>query len=228
MTLPTTTSIVDLLGTKPYKTRFVIRYPINPENFSGNVVVELYNPSGNLDADVLWPRSRDFYLRKGDAWVGITIKDVSIAALKIFNAKRYATISLADNGQAWDIVAQVGRFLKDNGPGSPLHGYHVHRFYATGDSQSAEYLVTYINAFHSLERMPSKGPVYDGYLPVSRYNFDPGINSKAQAAQLPEIFPCSPRLIFLGIDVPIINLQTQTDIGAPLSQTNLVSFQLRC
>ena len=38
----------------PYETRILIRRPIDPRRFSGNVFVEMLNPTSLFDVDIMW------------------------------------------------------------------------------------------------------------------------------------------------------------------------------
>jgi hypothetical protein len=69
----------------PYTTRVLVRRPISRAKFSGNVIVEMLNPSNLFDLNIGWAISHDQIARSGDVWVGITIKPISIEALKNFD-----------------------------------------------------------------------------------------------------------------------------------------------
>src|ERR1041385_456809 len=56
----------------PYTSRILVRLPADPANFSGNVVMEIYNGTPGYDADVEWTQTEGLLLRHGDAWVGLT------------------------------------------------------------------------------------------------------------------------------------------------------------
>jgi len=60
----------------------LIRRPIRREKFSGNVAVEMLNPSNRFDLNIGWALSYREFVRKGDAWVGITAKPIAVAALR--------------------------------------------------------------------------------------------------------------------------------------------------
>jgi hypothetical protein len=79
-----------------YTTRVLVRRPASKSKFSGNVIVEMLNPSNMFDLNIGWAISHDQFVRSGDAWVGITAKPVSVVALKNFNPKRYADLSFAN------------------------------------------------------------------------------------------------------------------------------------
>ena len=80
----------------PYTTRVLVRRPAKRTKLSGNVVVEMLNPSNLFDLNIGWALSHDEYTRNGDVWVGITAKPVTIAALKAFDPERYASLSMAN------------------------------------------------------------------------------------------------------------------------------------
>lgn len=64
--------------------------------FSGNVFVEMLNPTSLFDVDIMWAADQNYYMSHGDIWVGITVKPVSIATLKVFDPQRYAPLSMAN------------------------------------------------------------------------------------------------------------------------------------
>jgi hypothetical protein len=173
----------------PYTTRILVRRPAATNKFSGNVIVELLNPSLLIDWDPQWMFSNGYFMEHGDIWVGITVKPVAAKALKKFDAERYASISWAnplpsdkrclipasflsdtdsetENGLAWDIISQVGALLRSDEKQNPLKNFKVEVVYATGYSQTAGYLTTYINFIRPLPAAELKNgkPVYDGYL----------------------------------------------------------------
>ena len=126
----------------PYTTRVLVRMPAKRSQFSGNVVVEMLNPSALLDLSVIWAMSHPQILQDGDAWVGITSKPIAVVALKKFDPARYAALSWAnplplsdprncttvaadssrttENGLIYDIFSQVGAWLKSDSPSNPF------------------------------------------------------------------------------------------------------------
>ena len=51
----------------PYVTRVLVRRPISRNKFSGNVAVEMLNPSNQFDLNIAWALSRKEFMQKGDA-----------------------------------------------------------------------------------------------------------------------------------------------------------------
>ena len=58
----------------PYTTRITVRHPVDSRRFSGNVWVELSNPSRNYDVDVEWGSVHSKFIRDGDIVVEVTSK----------------------------------------------------------------------------------------------------------------------------------------------------------
>jgi Alpha/beta hydrolase domain len=132
----------------PYTTRVLVRRPAKRTQFSGNVIVEMLNPSNLFDLNIGWALSHDQFMRKGDVWVGITAKPIAVAALKAFDPARYGRLSFAnplplsdprnctdiqtvvdppelrsratEDGLIWDINSQVGAWLRSGDRSNPL------------------------------------------------------------------------------------------------------------
>ena len=132
----------------PYTTRVLVRRPAKRARFSGNVVVEMLNPSNLFDLNIGWALLHEEFIRNGDAWVGITAKPIAVAALKAFDPDRYGALSFAnplalddprnctdietvvdppalrsrstEDGLIWDINSQVGAWLKSAAGSNPL------------------------------------------------------------------------------------------------------------
>ena len=108
----------------PYATRVLVRYPKDASKFSGRVVVEPFNTSGQgKDADVVWSVMAPMLQKRGDAWVGVTERTSAGEALKQADATRYADVNVPSNDVAWDVLAQVGLTF---GPSSRRHGLLEH------------------------------------------------------------------------------------------------------
>ena len=123
----------------PYTTRMLVRRPANAAQFSGNVVVEVLNPSNAFDLNIGWAMMNRQLVAKGDAWVGVTGKPISIDALKNFDPVRYGSLSMAnplplsdpqnclnpvgsvtaptratEDGLVWDMFTQVGAWVRSS------------------------------------------------------------------------------------------------------------------
>src|ERR1019366_7570821 len=77
----------------PYKTRIVVRKPLDPKRFNGIVVVEWYNVSAGQGIDFCWGGSYDYLMREGYAWVGVSAQRVGIKQLNTWSPARYGSLS---------------------------------------------------------------------------------------------------------------------------------------
>ena len=158
----------------PYKTRILVRRPVNPQKFSGVVVVEWFNVTSGIDIDVDYHFLHEEILRSGHVWVGVTAQAVSLSStgngslgkdalgLKAWDPVRYGSLQHPGDAYSYDIFSQVGAMLKNPGATDPLRGLTPKVLLADGESQSAFRLLTYVNAIHQ------GALVYDGFLIHSR------------------------------------------------------------
>jgi hypothetical protein len=218
----------------PYATRILVRRPVDAARASGLVVVELLNPTGLYDFAPLWGLSWQHFTRRGDVWVGVTVKPVAAATLKRFDPVRYGSLSFgytqspdcrpapaspgtpgagdprlnpadAENGLAWDLIAQVGALLRSSSKENPLLDIAPRHLIAAGYSQTGGYAITYANAMHRVLRLGDGSPIYDGYMNAAGSNATP-INQCA--APLPAE---DPRRTVLPRDVPFVAAMTESD-----------------
>src|SRR3954469_5772762 len=171
----------------PYTTRILVRRPAKASRFSGNVVVEMLNPSNQFDLNIGWAMAHRQIVRNGDAWVGITDKPIDVVALKKFDPARYGSLSFAnplalddprncqniqtlvdppdqtsrttEDGLVWDIYSQVGAWVRR------WHRQgHVRHLYGFGYSQTGSFLYDYINAIQPRVVQTDGRPMFDGYI----------------------------------------------------------------
>lgn len=214
----------------PYTTRLLIRRPADAARFSGNVVVEMLNPSNYFDLNIAWAVSHTQMLRNGDAWVGITAKPIAVETLKQFDPERYAPLSWAnplaatdplncevsrdttqatENGLIWDIHTQVGNWLRSTDSTNPFN-YSTsvsmaQKLYAWGYSQTGSFLYTYLNAIHPEVTKARGESLFDGYLVAVSSGPSP-INQCA-----PRIARDDPRRPIENAGVPVIHIMSQSD-----------------
>jgi hypothetical protein len=227
-------AVATLGCTIPYTTRMLVIRPIKRNKFSGTVVIEALNPSANFDIAGIWDRSRDYFVRNGDVFVGWTSKSVTVNTLKSFNATRYAALdwpympftpagnNAVYDGITFDIAAQIGALFKDNGPESPTHDLAVKRVFEAGFSQDGGFTFTQAESFHALERMPGGGPIYDGYVAggtrgPSSLNF-----GLTPAGALPA---GDARIQMQPRDVPVMHINTETEIATGVLVPNGLAYR---
>jgi hypothetical protein len=145
---------------QPYKTRIVIRKPSDIKRFSGLVLAESMHPSGNA---WMFHFTHTYSMTAGH--IGLDILTSTQVPLVEFNKARYGDLNVAQ-GQASEILAQVGALLKSSEPGNPLAGVPIRKMILAGTSASAAVLINYLPA-HMVYTLPDRSPIYDGFLPTS-------------------------------------------------------------
>ncbi len=220
----------------PWATRILVRRPVDVRKASGLVVVELLNPTGLYDFAPLWGFSWQHFTRRGDVWVGVTVKPVAASTLQRFDPVRYAGLTFAyqqapdcrpappragmpgagdprvnpvdaENGLAWDLIGQVGSLLRSSSKENPLLDIAPRHIVAAGYSQTGGYLITYANALHRVHRLGNGAPVFDGFLDAAGSHATP-INQCA-----PPLEEDDPRRTVLPRDVPFVMAMTESDFN---------------
>jgi hypothetical protein len=232
------TDITPIQEDVPWKTRIIVRRPANVARFNGNVVIEWWNSTANFDTAPVWDPSAGYFAREGYVYVGVTNANQALSfltggcsllgVLPPTCGTRYATLSLPDDGLAYDMVSQIANLLKS--ANSPLPaGYDVERIYHAGQSQQGGSMVTYASGFH----VPG---LNDGYF-VQANVFARPINAGPRCGEAGSpLFPdCTPRLqgsdVFVRTDlpVPVVNALTETDVavlfGTPGRQADTPTFR---
>jgi hypothetical protein len=206
-------------GSAPYATRVVVVRPIDPKAFSGTVAVEWLNVTGGLDSGPDWNYSHREILRSGMAYVGVSAQKVGVEGgqslggaglpLKKQNPARYGSLVHPGDQYAFDMFSQAGEAVKSGKVLGPLKARHM---LATGESQSAVFLTTYIDAIDPIAK------VYDGFYVHSRFGGAPAPEFASMRSG-PNARP-GPSGVKLRADlrVPVMTLISETDlIGSNLS-----------
>ena len=151
-------------GDHKYQTRLLVRRPMDAKKFNGTVIVEWNNVTSGHDLDIDWYQIHDYLMRSGYAWVGVTAQLIGVEALKVWNKDRYGSLDVTADGTitndalSYDVFADVGRAAREPHGADFLGGLKPQRVFATGHSQSAVRLATYLNSVHPLD------PVFDAVI----------------------------------------------------------------
>jgi hypothetical protein len=206
----------------PYRTRLIVRRPVDPKAFNGTVVIEWWNSTAGFDGAPVWDQSAEYFARRGIAYVGVSNSTTAIAFLaggcRVFGVlppscgSRYATLSLPENGLAYEMMSQIANLLKSDDPHNPLpQAYRVRRLFHAGESQQAGSVITYASAFHLDD-------VNDGYFIQSNVHARPiNFGPRCDDAGAPAFPECTPRLahpdslVRTDLPVPVYQVITQTD-----------------
>lgn len=202
-------------STAPFTTRMVVVRPQDPEDFDGTVYVEWLNVSSGFDAATSWTHTHLEMLREGAAWVGVSAQAVGVqggqapgegpapGGLKAADPARYGTLHHPGDSYSYDIFTQAARAVRGDGTVAPLGPLVPKRLIATGESQSATRMVTYIDGIQPLTR------AFDGFLVHSRF----GSAAALSQAPLADVAAPLPARIRTDLRVPVMIFLTETDLG---------------
>jgi hypothetical protein len=214
-----------------YRTRVLVRRP-PADAFSGTVVVEWFNVSA-IESAPDWAFLAEEIARAGHAYVGVsaqaqgveggeTLLDVQVdpetaedldavadaSGLKNIDPQRYGTLVHPGDAYSYDIFSQVGRAAATPA-GDLLGGLQPAHVIAVGESQSAAFLTTLVNAVHPLD------PVFDGFLVHSRgAGSAPLDGDLAAARRRSDVADAMRRGVHVrtDLDVPVFLFETETDL----------------
>jgi hypothetical protein len=165
-----------------YATRMLVYRPSNPAAFSGNVLVEWNNVTGQADAPVDFTWLARQVLAGGDAYVQITAQQagvcgtgltgqpilslgrLSVAActpisIKGYHPVHYAPLVHPGDAYSYDIFSQAAQAILNPQGVSPLGPLAVRHAIAIGESQSAIELDLYIQT-----GADAAAALFDGFL----------------------------------------------------------------
>lgn len=203
----------------PYKTRILVRRPRDADRFNGTVVVEWVNVTLGWELGLLGTVSQDIY-RDGFALVIASCQQVGLEGfsqtpqgLKVWDPERYGSLSIPGDSFGFDIFSQVGRSVGPNRPQQevdPLGDLEVRNVIATGSSQSAARLRTYLNAIHVRDH------VYDAFMPTIDFGRRVGFDDQVLDPTLPPSKPrgsvmANPSRIRDDLNTPVLVVNSETE-----------------
>ena len=196
----------------PFKTRLLVLRPASPAAFNGTVVVEWLNVTSGWDNAEAFAHANQAVLRGGYAWVGVSAQAVGVQlspfSLKAWDPVRYGSLVHPGDAFAYDIVTQAAQALRQPAGANPLPGLTVARVIATGHSQAANGLATYVNAVQPLTN------VFDGFLlhgrTVTALPLFPGAGGTVPAGSV----------IRTDTAVPVVSLQDEWTIAVAAAWLN--------
>ena len=151
-----------------YRTRLIVRRPVDAADFNGIVVVEWLNVTGGPDKDIDWWQSGAHFVKNGYAFIAVSAQQMGIDTMIQWSPQRYGSLDITHDGMvsnddlSYDIFSSAGLAVNRMGETTPagavdiLGGLQATQIIATGHSQSASRLATYLNNIHPLQ------PIYDG------------------------------------------------------------------
>jgi hypothetical protein len=220
-----------------FNTRIVVYQPTDASKFNGTVIVEWFNISSGTEASSEWIMAHTELIRKGYAWVGVSAQKGGIDGgginylglplfLKLANPLRYITLWHPGDKYSYDIFSQAAKAVLQPGmlAPKPLGGLQVKRAIAAGESQSADFLLTYVNAVAPRDKL------FDGYLIHSRLHGSADITSPQTTGSSINFASRSPVQVRNDLGKPVLMLQTETDLfvlgSYPDMQPDSANFRL--
>lgn len=155
-----------------YTTRIVVWRPAHRSKFNGTLLADWPNVSTQVDVPVTWINADDYLMREGYAVAMISAQEVGVQDsaegmdLVTWDPERYGDLHHPGDDYAFDIFSQAIRTLRGDSKRrksdpDPMGDLEPKRVLATGVSQSAGFLHTYINALQ--EHLG----LIDGFLPAT-------------------------------------------------------------
>jgi hypothetical protein len=143
----------------PYKSRMLVRLPRDRHDFSGTVLVEWLNVTGQSDLETTWPVEAQWLMRHGIGYVGVSAQLAGVCCgpttLKGWDPQRYGTLLHPGDTFAADIFSQAIQALRDPAHNrttilspkavDPMRGMTAEHVVANGASQSASQLTDFVN-----------------------------------------------------------------------------------
>jgi len=202
-------------GAADFTTRIVALTPADRTRFNGTVLVEWLNVSGGIDAPAVWMMAHRELIRAGYGYVAVSAQRVGVEggvnmmgldmSLKSQNQQRYSSLQHPGDAYSYDIFSQAGRVIGEE----VLRGLRAEHLIALGESQSALFLTTYINAVDPLAQ------VYDGFLVHSRFGPAAPLDG-GSIFDAPEINTTQGIAFRSDLRVPLVTIITETDLfGGP-------------
>lgn len=185
---------------EPFATRLLVRRPADPRHFNGTVLVEWLNTTAGFDLDAGWLLGRRELMREGYAWVGVSAQREGLMGTQAADPGRYDGAHIDSNDLSWDIFTQAAQAVL-SARAEVLGSTRPPQLLATGYSQSAVWLQTYINAIAPLSKL------FQGFL----------LHGAAPAAMWPATHDGVIFKPMMRRDPPAPVLQLQTEMEAMVS-----------
>jgi len=201
-------------STAGFSTRLVVLRPEDPARFNGTAIVEWLNVTAGQDMPIFWLASHREIVRKGYAYVAVSAQRAGIdgdsGALQLGDGNlrnqdpvRYAGLSHPGDAYAYDIFSRAGEAIRGAAANGILDGLVPQRIVAAGESQSAMFLTTYLNAIDPIAK------VYDGFFVHSRFGGAAAIDGSEKGVSTD-----GPRFVRFRDNprVPVMAAITETDL----------------
>lgn len=200
----------------PYATRIIVIRP-DADKFNGTVMVEWLNVSGGIDFPPVWNMARRELVRSGTAYVLVSAQQVGIEGgktvfgmeakgIKQLDPSRYGSLNHPGDAYSYSIFSAVAELLKSKNASGVLGKLVPKQVIGAGQSQSAAYLTTYVNAVDPTAR------AYDGFLIYSRFGGSAALDGSGMLKPGPVQYV----KMYENLRVPTLMFETETDVLGPI------------
>ncbi|MFT5564365.1 MAG: hypothetical protein ACI970_001091 [Myxococcota bacterium] len=148
--------------TAQYRTRIVVRRPIDPTFFNGSVIFDWTNVTIPDDTDASWGPMQHMIMTRGYSYISVSAQRLAVEAsplaLKQWDPVRYGSLNHPGDEFSYDIYSQAAEAALTATAMGDLAPC-IERRLAIGASQSGSRMKTYINQVHET------AGVFDGFQP---------------------------------------------------------------
>jgi hypothetical protein len=231
--------LVEPAGVAPFRTRLLVRRPVDISRFNGTVLVGWNNVSYGFET---LDGENDETLLEGFAFVGVSAQRVGVHGLPFgkplglvsWDAERYGDLFIPDDDYCYDVFTKAALVVGVDRPRSPdlLAGADVRGVVAWGRSQSAIRLASYYNAIQPLTH------TFDGFLLEVYHGGGAMVSSLSPGGDVPEIpepmlpvvnlLPYGSHLLRTDMPAPafVVNSETEAIPGAKVRQDDTATYRL--
>jgi Alpha/beta hydrolase domain len=196
-----------------FATRVLVYRPEKASAFNGTVWIEWHNVSGGLDAAPGWIFTHTELARSGAAWVGVSAQKVGVEGgegilglpsrgLVGVNPDRYGKLRHPGDRFSYDIFRLATEAIRSP-HGTILDDLAIERVIATGDSQSAFRLTTYVNEIDPVARL------HDGFMIHARGGASAPLDDQQDPSSA---LRGDPVLFREDLRVPVMCVEAETDL----------------
>jgi hypothetical protein len=196
-----------------FVTRIIVYRPTESATFNGTVWIEWLNVSGGLDAAPGWIFTHKELVRRGAAWVGVSAQQIGVEGgvglvgmrspgLIGSDPSRYGGLRHPGDRFSYDMFSQASAVVR-SAAGTILDGLPIERVIATGDSQSAFRLTTYVNDIDPLSEL------LDGFMVHARGATGAPLDDEADPRA---VLRGDPVFFREDLRVPVLCVEAETDL----------------
>lgn len=200
----------------PFKTRILVRRPIDSEKFNGTLLVEWTNTSRGYE--IAFCDSEDIY-REGYAYAAVSAQPTGLEGyaginqgLRYWDPERYSSLHIENDGVSYDIYTQCAEALRAN-ESHIMGDLNVERMIAIGGSQSGGRVLSYTNGVQPITH------TFDALMPMfyggTGVDFDAELAHPGHAALrsgAPRKRHMFPALVREDTDVPVFVINSQSEV----------------